>query len=556
MGCGASAKKYGAPKYGAPDSAAGLHLKRDPSATVVSSHDKADTPHAAPGPLVLRLARDDSVTPTSSPGATPRGDPSRASHAGSRKLRACKYGSGCYQRNTDHLSKFAHPGDRNYRIGQVSFGPGQTPDLQTIWQIFNFYDYDESGYLRKDDFKPLFEFMVGLVGQALEMTEFDTCWDEINQNHHLNFSRLVVWSQKLQVALPIGVNDVNESRPCRFKATKRGEHEQERCSCPNYEAAEDGFLCRCGHKPSMHRSDNAEASASDAKNAPSWWAEGKQDLVEVQDEGIISQLQTFLDETHKTTDNWTRDRGCKIHGRHHPDCSFGCAFRNQVPVPTKYVVKKVLRNQNLDLWTKYSMMRSSIADECAKDSGSEYSDVEVASKADLDTPLVDGCNEWRLLHGTNINACRGICSSNFRLSLAGTGATWKDPGSEKGSPLYGFGIYLAERVTKADEYSECVGHDALCSMLGYESGSSLSEEVFCLLVIRCVGGKTNVVTTNDIDKDKLKSDVFDGPHHSVFGDRVVSLGKPYKEIVVYDKDQCYPEFLILYERGYDSASDS
>lgn len=29
------------------------------------------------------------------------------------------------------------------------------------------------------------------------------------------------------------------------------------------------------------------------------------------------------------------------------------------------------------------------------------------------------------------------------------GGTWKDPGALKGTPLYGFGFYFAERITKA-----------------------------------------------------------------------------------------------------------
>ena len=33
--------------------------------------------------------------------------------------------------------------------------------------------------------------------------------------------------------------------------------------------------------------------------------------------------------------------------------------------------------------------------------------------------------------------------------MAGTGATWKDSGASKGTPLYGFGFYFAERITKA-----------------------------------------------------------------------------------------------------------
>lgn len=53
---------------------------------------------------------------------------------------------------------------------------------------------------------------------------------------------------------------------------------------------------------------------------------------------------------------------------------------------------------------------------------------------------------------------------------------------------------------------------------------------------------------NEINTEELLDDVFDGPYHSVFGDRVKILKKPYREVVVYDKDQLFPEFLILYRR--------
>jgi len=104
--------------------------------------------------------------------------------------------------------------------------------------------------------------------------------------------------------------------------------------------------------------------------------------------------------------------------------------------------------------------------------------------------------------------------------------------------LYGFGVYGAERITKADEYSKPV-FDA-------EAGA----ELFSVVVVRCVGGRARVVVTNDIDPVRLRKDVFEGPYHSVFGDRVVRMGKPYREVVIYDKDQCFPEFLLMYERRY------
>eukprot|EP00930_Biecheleria_cincta_P061627 TRINITY_DN47199_c0_g1_i1.p1 TRINITY_DN47199_c0_g1~~TRINITY_DN47199_c0_g1_i1.p1 ORF type:complete len:553 (-),score=86.07 TRINITY_DN47199_c0_g1_i1:82-1740(-) len=511
--------------------------------------------------------------------------------------RACRYGDACYRRNAEHLKDYVHPGDRNYRNGFVTFGQGKGPEFQTLWQLFTFFDSEETGYLNKEEFLELSVHVVKMQGgdDSAIPEGPEAAWETASQaGLHLSFSRFSEWAEPLSLGLPLGVDNPDSSKPCRFKFSGVA---GSRCSCANYKVGEDGLLCTCGHKPSMHRSDNAELSMSEIRVAPDWWTnavgdaaaelilpetvkecadalespdEGREEkdlptasmastavapkvegLVRIEDQALLDQLQALLLSTHKTEDNWTRDRGCQLHGRNGDGCSFSCAFKNRVPVPSEYKLRAALRNQNLDLWMKYFTMRSSIADECAGNKGAadDYEDVAVASQTDLDAPLIPRCNEWRLFHGTRIEACQGICSSNFRLSLAGTGATWKDPGQEKGSPLYGFGIYLAERCTKADEYSEQVPSDALAALVGSEGASELADaEVYCMLLARCVGGRTNVITTNDIDKEKLKGDVFDGPFHSVFGDRVASLGKPYKEIVVYDKDQVYPEMLLLYER--------
>ena len=46
-----------------------------------------------------------------------------------------------------------------------------------------------------------------------------------------------------------------------------------------------------------------------------------------------------------------------------------------------------------------------------------------------------------------------------------------------------------------------------------------------------------------------RRDVLDGPFHSVLGDRVVKLGKPYREVVVHDNNQIFPEFILYYKRS-------
>jgi len=286
---------------------------------------------------------------------------------------------------------------------------------------------------------------------------------------------------------------------------------------------------------SMHRSEFAQRSFSKVLELEGsmhpGWAPEVQGLVPVTEASLVRQLQEMLTATHKREDNWTRDRGCRLHGVN--ACAAACASKNRCPVPTGYTLVSVFRNQNTDMWQKYSFVKAAISEECASASKVPMSAVSVASNMQLDMALETTCNEWRCFHGTGAEACKDICASNFRLDLAGQGATWKDIGAEKGTPLYGFGIYFAERITKADEYTEAT-----------------VDGLFSMLVCRVVAGRTNIITSNEIDPDKLRADVYDGPYHSVLGDRVVTLGKPYREIVVYDKDQVFPEFLLMYTRSY------
>eukprot|EP00414_Alexandrium_minutum_P003715 CAMPEP_0113830324 /NCGR_PEP_ID=MMETSP0328-20130328/6269_1 /TAXON_ID=39455 /ORGANISM="Alexandrium minutum" /LENGTH=219 /DNA_ID=CAMNT_0000798431 /DNA_START=26 /DNA_END=685 /DNA_ORIENTATION=+ /assembly_acc=CAM_ASM_000350 len=216
-----------------------------------------------------------------------------------------------------------------------------------------------------------------------------------------------------------------------------------------------------------------------------------------------------------------------------------CAYSNQVRVPSAYTVVKVEMNMNQALWSDYVKVRDSILQECLSVTGGppyvpvqvETSPFAALGQAVGSQPLVNGCNEWRLFHGSSRQACEGICESNFAVKLAGTGATWKKPGRGKGQPLYGYGIYLAERVTKADEYAVPEGGD-LCSML----------------LCRVLGGRTKVITSNNINVDSLQQDITNGTFDSVVGDRVATLDKPFREVVVYTNDQVLPEFIITYRR--------
>lgn len=218
-------------------------------------------------------------------------------------------------------------------------------------------------------------------------------------------------------------------------------------------------------------------------------------------------------------------------------------MRHRAPVPSKFELVRAERNRNPSLWQTYATTRAAIKEECVgsplfSECVTKASAVEIHGEEPLDT----SANEWRLLHGTHLQAAKAICGSNFRLKLAGTGATWKSAGDTAGTPLYGFGVYMAESITKADEYA-----DPITEGLDMDIGCS------CVLVLRAMGGLCRVVDTNEFDTDELRHDVFDGAFHSVLGDRVVKLGKPYREVVVYDSAQVFPEFILYYRRCFPSS---
>jgi len=435
------------------------------------------------------------------------------------------------------LGQFAHPGDRCYRHGLVAFEEGQQPEFETIWELFAFYDPDESGHLSEVEFQLLWD----RIGPETSVESFEEAWSGSTgaEHGHINFSTFVRWAESAGLQWPVGISlDGRDSGrvPCRFAFGDR------RCPCEDWDPDGDKPYCKCGHKRSCHRSELADQRFEEMQVVPPWDGEDIGLVPVEEDADVFGELQQLLDTTHKTTDNWTRDRGCAEHGVNNcPTAS--CAYKNRAPVPTGYKLVRAQRNQNRDLWVKYALARQAIEEDCARENVVEFALHIVESCTDLDHPLSTECNEWRVFHGSSHGACIGICGSNFRVSLAGTGATWKDPEKGKGTPLYGFGIYFAERITKADEYAEPVpeGED---------------EGLHNVLVCRVVAGRVNVVTTNAIDKEGLKKDVFQGPFHSVLGDRVVTLNKPYREVVVYDKDQVYPEFLLTYARSYESDRGS
>jgi len=490
-------------------------------------------------------------------------DPSSSLHAVG-VTPACQYGATCYRKNLAHLQQFVHPGDRNYRIGMVHFperkGVKVKPEFTTLRDLFNYCDPDESGNISKEEFQSAWGFLkelpAAMAGNAdLMGAGVEAGWEAAagSDHSHLTFAQFASWASGVGFKLPVGI-DVGQGgpKPCRFEYPGGC-----RCPCVCFKAGVQGNMCECNHKGSAHISDTAFMSFEDQEvlkrlqaraslggggargSLGSIAAAGRKPGFDmVTDKDVMRDLQKLLDSTHKPSDNWTRDRGCAEHGRN--NCSDHCVFTHRAPVPTKYELVRAEKNRNLPLWQVYSTTKGAIKEEC-QPSSAAVPFVPYSAKSCLEIegqePLDSSINEWRLLHGAGLKACKGICGSNFRLNLSGSGATWKGDGGKVGLPLYGYGVYLAENITKADEYADPIEEGLPCDI-----GCS------AVLVCRVVGGLCRLVDTNEFDPGQLRTDILDGPYHSMFGDRVVKLGKPYREIVVYDNAQVFPEFILYYKR--------
>merc|ERR1711924_493544 len=124
---------------------------------------------------------------------------------------------------------------------------------------------------------------------------------------------------------------------------------------------------------------------------------------------------------------------------------------------------------------------------------------------------VDAHEEF-LFHGTNDSAAESITKGDFLVNLAGSHA----------GTLYGRGVYLAESVSKSDEYTQ---------------ENTRGER--CILVCRAALGYVNYTDEVAPNADILVKSCTEGPYHCVLGDREKCRGT-YREIMIYDDDLFIP----------------
>mmetsp|Transcript_66452 Transcript_66452/g.185207 ORF Transcript_66452/g.185207 Transcript_66452/m.185207 type:complete len:861 (+) Transcript_66452:60-2642(+) len=387
------------------------------------------------------------------------------------------------------------------------------------------------------------------------VADFDEAmWKKLDDdgNGFVNFAEFVEFLAACKVDLPLGLDDllgretgslrcgvldcsckefVQRRKRCKYGAAcyQRKEEHLRQFSHPNdndwgeTSIYRDADMCACGHKRQLHASACSGAGSVDY---PTYWASqcGRDaeclELVPV-DAEMVRQFQALLDATY--SDVTTRDRA---------NHSGGCWM-----VPRNYSLVSALRNENSRLWRKYTIRKAELQREKKlTDENPQlaaelppyfvYSDVKTTkvweSFGGVDT-LDRNINEWYLFHGTSPKAAEMICRTDFKYTLAGSAT----------GTLYGRGSYLAEAITKADEYS---------------SADESTDGCFTVLLCRVLGGRVRYCDQRVPHPDQLTADCVEGPYDCILGDRE-KLSGTYREFITFDTENLYPEYILRYTRG-------
>jgi len=192
----------------------------------------------------------------------------------------------------------------------------------------------------------------------------------------------------------------------------------------------------------------------------------------------------------------------------------------------KMVVQRVSLIKNGQLWSQYCTERELHAGD---DVGEKLKPVTFDYGMH---PWMKGMglrpelNEFYLWHGTKPDIVDKIAGGGFDERVSYFDADRKQIGG-----LFGAGVYFAEHCSKSDQY---------CTPEPFAP-----DGTFYLILARVTMLKF-FWTEKGLKNQRRAPDGFD----SVVGQL---SAKQYREFIVYDRRQTYPEYIVEYKRGYDPS---
>ncbi|CAE7244256.1 TNKS2 [Symbiodinium sp. CCMP2456] len=250
-----------------------------------------------------------------------------------------------------------------------------------------------------------------------------------------------------------------------------------------------------------------------------------------------------------------KGRDAQKYGRSYQNLEVTCAWRLEYPSQwLKYAAERNSVNMNMQQLRRQAIPLQTWT-----------SKLEEASK-NMPGTLHAEVGERFLLHGTNPARILDILHQSFSDKLASLNG------------MFGAGSYVAEDPEKIDQYTtpdpgfEVPGLEELHSRL-YRAGGNAhpGEDTFYCFLVRAVCGACQVV--EGLDKDRLRdadsgTEVFLTPDRRVlshiphaspslsYHTLVVNVAKHkvpagvyrFREVVLFDGNRIYPEYLLAYRR--------
>lgn len=187
-------------------------------------------------------------------------------------------------------------------------------------------------------------------------------------------------------------------------------------------------------------------------------------------------------------------------------------------MPYRLEVVHMFRCEHAELYRRFTERRAAFTG----GTPARPKTLESAGAADLLNKRL-GPGEALLAHGTNPSSAMGILKTGFSLAAAG-----KSTGT-----MFGYGIYLAECVSKSDEYAR-------------DDNGGTYPGLMAMLFCRTLVGNPYVVQDAGDYIATAKGQGCD----CVIGDRESKVGT-YKEFIFFDQRQVLPEYAVIYKRQYN-----
>lgn len=337
---------------------------------------------------------------------------------------------------------------------------------------------------------------VALLSEVLRAAE-DIDWHELREKAHLTLE---------EVALPAVLQAAEESGDlfCQLAVEQR---------------ARARGLHRLADRAArlVREADVPEAELTDLRTDRRQLRNTEADSI------LVGQMQQLLDETYTGWGGF----GKRTRTRDRPN----------EKVADHLEVASVVQLRNMESYLNYCIRRQVISaelpDDFCRDWGvrtksGELSPAKHGGNSSVSRLLLSevdpSLNEHYLWHGTGPAEAGGIAERGFDLDQAG---------SSRGA-LFGRGLYFAESCLKADEYVRPDG-----------------KTWFPLILCRVTLGNINYCDAEDPWelRDTFRASCRAGPggFHSVLGDRE-KVRQTFREFVVFDGHQAYPEYIVWYSR--------